>query len=572
MGSDAPPAPPAAAAPAAPAAPAPVDFSQNLSDDMFPAPSAPASDDFVVVSFNEGGAQSVPPTQQCEALPDTLPQSSEKPTIPPAADAAAASAVSGAAVPEGLTLKCVPEYNQMHVGECSLLSMIDITAPAADLSEQKRAPVEICAVIDRSGSMRVKKLALVLKSLEFVVRELLPQDKLSIVAFDHTVKRVLPMTQMTIANKKKTLELLKSIKPGGSTFLSGGLLAGMKEMREAGKKAAPTTSGRTVSKSVWLFTDGQATTGIKTTDGLLEEVNVFLGESTDMTLFTFGFGDTHNEEMLRAVAEAGSGMYYYLRDPAEIPACFAECLGGLLTVVASDVTVTFTPSRGVKVTSLPENKDASLDNIRITYKDMYGEESRNIIMDLKIDQVSAPTTQIVGCVKVTWRGANGNTREAESTLCVDRVIEYDSDDRTPDPDVLVHRLRLDAADAMVRARELADVGDLFGANEVVQKMRTVSSRMTEQLQAQEAKAPSASLSTACKKKQAKRHAIVTSLCDDAVEIQSRMATTTEWAQSGRKAMMNAEMGHRKQRAAKGKSSAYSVAAQECLLDRVKSLS
>ena len=51
-------------------------------------------------------------------------------------------------------------------------------------------------------------------------------------------------------------------------------------------------------------------------------------------VFTFGYGSEHDANMLRAVADAGSGLFYYIDNIDCIPDSFCDCLGGLLSVSA----------------------------------------------------------------------------------------------------------------------------------------------------------------------------------------------------------------------------------------------
>merc|ERR1712079_645073 len=48
------------------------------------------------------------------------------------------------------------------------------------------------------------------------------------------------------------------------------------------------------------------------------------------TINTFGFGSGHNDQLLKALAENGHGMYAYIESTDQIPNTFAECLGGLV--------------------------------------------------------------------------------------------------------------------------------------------------------------------------------------------------------------------------------------------------
>eukprot|EP00755_Sulcionema_specki_P003935 Sspe_Gene.28851::Locus_13281_Transcript_1_1_Confidence_1.000_Length_406::g.28851::m.28851 len=78
-----------------------------------------------------------------------------------------------------------------------------------------------------------------------------------------------------------------------------------------------------------LFTDGMANCGLTHTQSIVSAMEPYLATPTAPTIFTFGLGFNHNEGMLKAIAETGQGMYYYLERPSSIAPAFAECLGGL---------------------------------------------------------------------------------------------------------------------------------------------------------------------------------------------------------------------------------------------------
>ena len=51
-------------------------------------------------------------------------------------------------------------------------------------------------------------------------------------------------------------------------------------------------------------------------------------------VFTFGYGGEYDADLLRAVSEAGRGLFYYIDNADSIPESFCDCLGGLLSVAA----------------------------------------------------------------------------------------------------------------------------------------------------------------------------------------------------------------------------------------------
>jgi hypothetical protein len=137
-------------------------------------------------------------------------------------------------------------------------SLVTINAPDSDdlpTQGDKRAPVDIVAVLDVSGSMSGAKLKLVKESIHFVMSQLLPQDRLAIVTFDTEVKRVVEFTSMTSGNKSLIATRLTSIRAGSCTNLSGGVVEGI----SIAKARRGTDASR--SCSILLFTDGQANVG-----------------------------------------------------------------------------------------------------------------------------------------------------------------------------------------------------------------------------------------------------------------------------------------------------------------------
>merc|ERR1719389_559411 len=85
------------------------------------------------------------------------------------------------------------------------------------------------------------------------------------------------------------------------------------------------------------------------TDDLVEAMQ---GPMSDMgrqsrAVFSFGLGTDHNAQMLFSLSDAGTGCYYYVDTAQAIAPSFADCLGGLLSVVAQDVIMTLQTGNGV---------------------------------------------------------------------------------------------------------------------------------------------------------------------------------------------------------------------------------
>ncbi|KAF8672709.1 hypothetical protein HU200_049405 [Digitaria exilis] len=93
---------------------------------------------------------------------------------------------------------------------------------AAD-AEASRAPVDLVTVLDVSGSMTGPKLALVKQAMRFVIDNLGPDDRLSVVSFSCRAKREMRLARMSDDGKASAKLAVESLIAGGSTNIGDGL-------------------------------------------------------------------------------------------------------------------------------------------------------------------------------------------------------------------------------------------------------------------------------------------------------------------------------------------------------------
>ena len=90
--------------------------------------------------------------------------------------------------PPSLSLEVLGDCMKITTAKSEVKVMARLTAskPSSDEGES-RAPVTICAAIDRSASMK-NHLPLLKETLNFMVQQLRGGDRLSLASFDHEVK------------------------------------------------------------------------------------------------------------------------------------------------------------------------------------------------------------------------------------------------------------------------------------------------------------------------------------------------------------------------------------------------
>ncbi|HWD37983.1 MAG TPA: VWA domain-containing protein [Fimbriimonas sp.] len=200
-----------------------------------------------------------------------------------------------------------------------------------------RTPLNLCLVIDRSGSMEGAPLDYVKQACNYVLDMLTPNDVLSIVTFEEVVDVLMPPQRVT--NKQPIKDGIARLMPGNTTNLYDGLSLGMQQVmsiQEAGR-----------ATRMVVLTDGDPTAGIKDFGALTQHAAEI--KARGITATFLGFGPDYNEELLSALAKRAGGNYYYIPQPQMIPDVFRVELDKLMTTVARNMHLTVKPARWVTI-------------------------------------------------------------------------------------------------------------------------------------------------------------------------------------------------------------------------------
>ena len=215
-------------------------------------------------------------------------------------------------------------------GENHWLMRVGLQGRAVDLEQRRDAT--LIFVIDVSGSMAHEdRLALVKNSLENFVDELRPADEVGIVLYGNRGQVVLEPTSGT--NKELIVSAVRSLSPGGSSYLEDGLRLAY---QMAGEQIRETRPGRMVR--VVLLSDGVGNVGRDSADSILRQVRDNVDEGVTLTTVGFGMG-SYNDVLMEQLANDGDGSHYYIDSLPEARHVFSESLVGTLQVIARDANV-----------------------------------------------------------------------------------------------------------------------------------------------------------------------------------------------------------------------------------------
>lgn len=194
--------------------------------------------------------------------------------------------------------------NDAHVdaNQPSSQRQLSIAISAIASGQVRNVPLNLCLVLDHSGSMNGRPLETVKKAAIQLIERLNPGDRISIVAFDHRAK-VLVKNQ-AIDDVDGVIKQIKRLSADGGTAIDEGLKLGIEEVAKG--------KSETVSQ-VFLLTDGENEHGDNKRCLKLAE----LATSYTITLNTLGFGANWNQDVLENIADAGGGTLSYIERPEQ---------------------------------------------------------------------------------------------------------------------------------------------------------------------------------------------------------------------------------------------------------------
>ncbi len=198
-----------------------------------------------------------------------------------------------------------------------------------DIPKQTLPPSNLVFLIDTSGSMNSPdKLPLLKSAFSLLVRQLRPQDRVSIVVYAGSAGLVLPPTPGD--RQEQILAALDRLEAGGSTNGGDGI-----RLAYAMARQAFIAKG---ANRVILATDGDFNVG--TVDNNALETLVADQRKSGIALTTLGFGrGNYNDALAEKLADVGDGNHAYIDSVQEARKVLVQQMGATLLTIARDVKI-----------------------------------------------------------------------------------------------------------------------------------------------------------------------------------------------------------------------------------------
>ena len=189
---------------------------------------------------------------------------------------------------------------RLDAGSHSTQRQLSLDLKAIATRKEQNLPLNLCLVLDRSGSMAGKPLETVQGAAIGIIEKLKMGDRISVVAFDHRPKVIVPNQEVKdIAQIKHQIRTMVA---DGGTSINEGMRLGIKEVALGRKNC--------VSR-IFLLTDGENEHGDNRRCLKLAQ----LASEYNITIDTLGFGEHWNQDVLEQISDSAGGTLAYIEHP-----------------------------------------------------------------------------------------------------------------------------------------------------------------------------------------------------------------------------------------------------------------
>lgn len=368
-----------------------------------------------------------------------------------------------------ITLRARMARPYMATASTPQVAYLLIEATPGQVVASVRTPVNVCFVLDRSGSMKGEKIDRVRKAVSRAIELLGPQDVVSIIIFDHRNEVLIPATAVTNAFDLK--EKVGRIRDSGGTKIAPALERGLREIERGDPNAL---------KRLILLTDGQT-----------ENENECRIQADDarrrgVPITALGVGQDWNEDLMIDIANRSGGQADYISQPDEVAEYFQSTVQRAQATAIHNANLTLRLVQGVtpraiwQVIPLINNmgyKPISDRDVSVALGEIETGGGRSLLVELLVDPRPAGQYrlgQIEMAYDIPMLGTTGEKSRA------DVMMQFTSDPALAaqvDPPIMNTVEKVSAFKLQTRALQDLQSGDVAGAT---QKLQSAVTRLLNQ--------------------------------------------------------------------------------------------
>lgn len=314
-----------------------------------------------------------------------------------------------------LTLDLILSAETLPLLDTPQLVYALVTLRPQEMSSERRRPLNLGLVIDRSTSMRGERLERVTAAVGLLLDKLAPDDTLSLVSFSDRAEVVLPAAVKQSAAQSTDPKIagawrdprrqLRAIAASGGTEIYHGLRAGLSQIGRPGME--------NYTSHLILLTDGHTYGDEAACLRLAEEA-----ASRGIGLTAFGLGADWNDAFLDALVAPSGGQSHFIEQPADILPHLEGRLQGLGDIHARNLSLRCSwpnPAalrNGFKLAPFPQPLALETDPNHIPLGDLEGRSPVSMLLEFLVAP-HAIAARVRFPLEVQFTAANGTVEKVE---------------------------------------------------------------------------------------------------------------------------------------------------------------
>jgi Ca-activated chloride channel family protein len=298
-----------------------------------------------------------------------------------------------------------------NIDAAQLNSQRQLAISVSAIAEQfeHNLPLNLCLILDQSGSMHGQPLKTVIQAVERLLDRLEPGDRISVVAFAGSATVIIP-NQLVLDPENIKSQIKKKLTASGGTSISEGLQLGITELMKGTRGAV---------SQAFLLTDGHGESSLKiwkwefgTDDGKLCLELAKKAAKINLTINTLGFGNNWNQDLLEKIADAGGGTLSHIERPEQAAHQFNRLFTRVQSVGLTNAYLLLSLTPHVRLAELKPIAQISPDIIELPVEtndgsfavrlgDLMKDVERVVLANLYLGKLP-PGEQVIGNIQIRY--------------------------------------------------------------------------------------------------------------------------------------------------------------------------
>ncbi|MEH2097790.1 vWA domain-containing protein [Nostoc sp.] len=252
--------------------------------------------------------------------------------------------------------------NNVDLAQTNSQRQLAMTIFAIAGESDQNLTLNLCLILDRSGSMHGQPIKTVIQAVEGLIDRLKVGDRISVVAFSGTAEVIIP--NQAIEDPESIKSQIKSkLSASGGTVIAEGLELGITELMKGTRGAV---------SQAFLLTDGHGESGLRIWKWDIGRDDnkrcLKLAQKAaklNLTINTFGFGNSWNQDLLEKIADVGGGTLAHIERPEQAMEQFSRLFGRIQSIGLTNAYLLLSLVPNVRLAELKPIAQVAPDTIEL---------------------------------------------------------------------------------------------------------------------------------------------------------------------------------------------------------------